>query len=501
MTCENAPNPDTVVLPARQLQSVLLARAIEESTAGEPEALARSKAAGTAALHAVGDEAGPGQFIYARACRILADVPAYSDLAAGDMPAHEFFGWGCKILVVAAFLLGITTDRLATTGDVINLLSPPFWGLIAWNVAVYLMLAVKAAGVARLPLGPRSLMTLIARRCASAPFSKGVAARFHALQAKAFAPVMRLQAARALHYAAASFALGLVSSLLVRGLGTYYTVGWESTWLADAPDMVCAFIQAAYGLVPPVAGLPELPGLETVAAMRMDKLAAAAQTASAAPWLARMLVLVTSIIIVPRLLLGFADHCRCKRLEKAMALPITDDYWQGVLVKLHTGRGGRLTIVADAGAGTATLDSARQLSQLWGDAADPWIERMDFSDAQAAVPRFYESGAPVLAAAWFEGAHTPEPDVHGAVIARISERVAVSGGRLWAVVDMRPFIAKTRAYPRRAGERLAAWQELARETGVTLIVIDDADDSLAAAADRMRYGEPAVAARAREDEP
>lgn len=50
-------------------------------------------------------------------------------------------------------------------------------------------------------------------------------------------------AARAFHLAAAAFAAGLLASIAVRGIGTAYVVGWESTWFADNPNRVAGILR------------------------------------------------------------------------------------------------------------------------------------------------------------------------------------------------------------------------------------------------------------------
>lgn len=60
--------------------------------------------------------------------------------------------------------------------------------------------------------------------------------------------------------------------MAVRGIGTAYHVGWESTWLADNPEAVHTVLNTIYGHLP---FCPPVPDVSAVAALAFD-----AQTAS-----------------------------------------------------------------------------------------------------------------------------------------------------------------------------------------------------------------------------
>lgn len=135
------------------------------------------------------------------------------------------------------------------------------------------------------------------------------------------APLIRMNVARTLHFAAVFFALGIIVSLLVRGFGTSYWAGWESTWLAESPESVKAFIDHTYGLIPAVGPLSSMPDLAQIVDMRADRLPYLEAPITAAPWLIRMMILMGVTVIVPRLFLPCLTHGVCDALKRRQRCP------------------------------------------------------------------------------------------------------------------------------------------------------------------------------------
>ena len=52
-------------------------------------------------------------------------------------------GWINWSLIAVAFILGLLTDQFASESSRINLLSLPFFGVLLWNIVVYLMLLIS----------------------------------------------------------------------------------------------------------------------------------------------------------------------------------------------------------------------------------------------------------------------------------------------------------------------------------------------------------------------
>ena len=119
--------------------------------------------------------------------------------------------------------------------------------------------------------------------------------------AQLLVPVYENQAAYLMHLAALAFALGLIAEIAFRGISTAFVVGWESTWFAQNPEAVKTFIDWTYGLIPFGGDLPDASTLE---AMQSDRLVFRMHPVNAAPWLIRMMVLLTVFVIIPRLFLA-----------------------------------------------------------------------------------------------------------------------------------------------------------------------------------------------------
>ncbi len=105
--------------------------------------------------------------------------------------------------------------------------------------------------------------------------------------------------ARILHWAFLAFTAGVISSIIVRGLGHNYLIGWDIVGLHNSPDNVCDIFNTLFGWIPAALNLGPLPDVNTVAAMRLERLqdaattsaAAAAAFAPAASWLPRLFIL------------------------------------------------------------------------------------------------------------------------------------------------------------------------------------------------------------------
>ena len=80
------------------------------------------------------------------------------------------------VFILAAFVLGALTDRIASPEHLVNLLSPPFWTVIVWNLAVYIVLFLCALGILgsskdRFGLPLRSFLTSFVEKSAFSTFS------------------------------------------------------------------------------------------------------------------------------------------------------------------------------------------------------------------------------------------------------------------------------------------------------------------------------------------
>ena len=145
------------------------------------------------------------------------------------------------IVAVVALALGLFADAIGNDRR-INLLAPPYWGVLLWNLVVYVLLVAHrcwpCCAARRAAAGPlRRAMQAMLRWGRQAPSgrrgpSAGPLAAFAELWAARSASTASLRAQTLLHVGAAALALGLVAGLYLRGLVLDYRVGWESTFLA-----------------------------------------------------------------------------------------------------------------------------------------------------------------------------------------------------------------------------------------------------------------------------
>ena len=236
---------------ATDASAVLLAREIE-SQAANAGPIADLSRADEEARRAVGEHASFEDWLSHRAQWIIAR--AVSSKAVGAPSPHAGgWTWIAAAGVLVAFAIGVASDAIGPAHR-INILAPPLLALLAWNLAVYAVLALRRLPGWRSPArdGPlrRTLGALLERGhrlATAAPLPEG--AELRARHARAWAGSSRdLWAARVaatVHAAAAMLVMGALCSLYLRGLALEYRAGWESTFL-DAAS-VHALLTAVLG--------------------------------------------------------------------------------------------------------------------------------------------------------------------------------------------------------------------------------------------------------------
>ncbi len=165
----------------------------------------------------------------------------------------------------SAFALGAATNELGPAQRV-NVLAFPLIALLAWNLAVYVFVVLRVLSGATLG-GVRGWIARIAQGLPGAGRDGGTAAVLSAFTADWTTLSSRLTAARAarvLHVAAASFALGAIAGMYLRGLAFEYRAGWESTFLdAQQVHALLAFVLAPGAWATGIA-VPDAAHLETI---------------------------------------------------------------------------------------------------------------------------------------------------------------------------------------------------------------------------------------------
>ncbi len=415
------------------------------------------------ALRAEGEDAPPARFIARRAtlgCARLAQRGI-------TVPSAGPSGALASALAGAAFVVGLASESVASASR-INILAPPLLALLAWNLAVYLvllagrLLRVRGARRAASAEGPL-------RRVWGAAMSRWVGwkARRHGRGAEAVArfvdgwghaaaPLRTARVAAALHAAAAMLALGALSSLYARGLAFEYRAGWDSTFLS-APS-VHALLTVVLGPASQLSGIA-LPDAADLERLRFSQ----GPGENAAPWIHLHAVTLALVVIVPRLLLAAAAAWRVRWLKRAMALPLDDAYF-GPLWRSHAGHATAVQVRPYS----YRLDPALRpgleaaLAQLFGSRVQVQLAEPVPQGAEDVPAAPAPAGA--LVVALFPLTATPEPETHGAFV-RALARVRTEGVRV--LVDESGFRRRftgAEGETRRA-QRRTAWERLLHDEG------------------------------------
>jgi len=370
---------------------------------------------------------------------------------------------------LAAFLLGLSTSALGPARQ-INLLSFPLLGLLAWNLAVYLVffliwiLKGKAAGPPGKGLGSTvaPLVTLgylrraVRRIQAHEPETAGIVRRSLSSYLSAWrpisAPLVQARARRMFHVGAFAAMAGVLAGMYLRGLVFEYSVIWESTFLDE--DGVRRLLGWARAPALAVLGR-ELPPLE----------------GPAAPWIHLFGISAGLIVLLPRGLLAISESLRVARLKRRLPLALTGAYFRKVL---SSGRGDRLKV--------RILPYSRELPRrqgeklqtalldLFGSRAILRLEETLEYGAEASKPG--PEGSPeetddsleTVSVLIFNLAQTPENEVHGELV----ESLTSPGGEAPLVVvdaaSYRQRLGASDGAPQRLEERRKAWSRALAST-------------------------------------
>ena len=429
------------------------------------------------ALQTDGASADAEAFLAQRAQHAMQRL-ATREPAAAKWMARRLWRWQWVVwLALAAFVLGVLADSIGSSQR-INLLAPPLWAVLAWNLIVYVVLLAR--GLARLFMRdtrPGVLLRLtehatrIWRGLPSGPPVSGSAPalqRFASTWLHRSAPVSGARAATLLHVGAATLALGLIAAMYLRGLVLDYRAAWESTFLSAATAH--ALLGAA--LAPAVAlsgiALPDVAAFDTLRVAH-----GAASTVSAAPWIHLLALTLLLVVVVPRGSLALWSAARAHWLSGHVALPLSDAYYQRLL-RLQQGDVGRVYVAPYASTpGAQVLPALRALlSPTLGDALQIEIAptlAFGGEDDPGRVP--VPPPGTTLAVALFDLSATPEAENQGH-FARALAAGAPAGASAIMLIDEAAFARRFQADPTRLAQRREAWRLLAQACG-TLPVFTD----------------------------
>ncbi|HEX6720404.1 MAG TPA: DUF2868 domain-containing protein [Burkholderiaceae bacterium] len=380
--------------------------------------------------------------------------------------------------VLLGLIAGLGVDLLGRN-QIVDVLAPAAWGVVAWNVAIYGLLALAPLGrVSRLQPAAGSLRSLLLswwqHQAADGPLR--VASR---RWAELSAPLALTRIAVLLHVAAAALALGLIGTLYLRGLVLDYRAGWQSTFLDGA-----AVHRVLSPLLTPASAVTGIT-MPDVAALEAMRLTAPAQTphAPAAPWIHLYAATLALFVVVPRLLLALLALVQAQLRSRRLQVPLNDAATQREAQALKRQKSQVLvcpyaqTPSAQAALGMRAL-LQRELGadlQLRIDATTAVGDEDSGAQRAAAQPATVRVLLVDLAA-------TPEEDHQGRFVRAL--RAAAAQVPLWLVVDESAYRQRFAGMPARVDERRAAWRHRAasHELRVNAIALDGVDAALAGAA-------------------
>ena len=440
------------------------------------------------ALEAATPGSAPDAFVATRAGHAMQRLGPREPALARAQAQPAWRAGGLVAIAVIAFVLGIAADALDGSRR-INLLAPPFWGVLAWNLAVYaLLLALPLVRLAR--RGPerrgpivRAVEMLLRLRqrlpSAASGGAAGAARRYAGLWLARSRRLSLLRAETALHLGAAALALGLVAGLYARGLVLDYRVGWESTFLDAAAAH--ALVTAVLGPASALSGIG-LPDAAAFAALRIAPGPPEAG-APAAPWIHLVALTLSLGVVVPRVVLALACGFAAAWRSRRFALPLHEPYFQRLL-RLGTGGAARVVVVPYAATPSpqATLGLRALLAATLGDTS-----RLDVRMAPL-VPFGAEDVAPAEigadtthAIALFDLGATPEAE-HQSRFLHTLVGVLPKGAVVAAIVDASAFARRFAGLDARVAARREAWR-LWGEGAATAVVVVDLESADASAAE------------------
>jgi len=412
--------------------------------------------------------------------------------------------------LVWAVLIGGGIGTLADSiggSQRINLLAPPLWALLAWNLVVYGLLlghwiafvlrssasalgAQPASGLMRLLThkpSSGSLVTLAERVLrvgrglpslgvadASASGSAAALQSFASQWLRVSAALSTARAVTLLHATAAALALGLIAGLYLRGLVLDYRAAWESTFLSavNARSILVALLKPAMALsniAPPDAA--------TFEAMRSVHGVAQAG-APAGPWIHLLALTLLLVVVLPRAALALLAALRARWLARHVALPLDGAYFQR-LVRAQQGEVARVFVVpyANAPGPQAGLTLNALLDKALGDAVQIEVANtlaFGAEDEAHALP--LPPAGTTLAVAMFDLAATPEAENQGCFARQLAAHAPTI-----MLIDETAFARRFKHDPTRLLQRRDAWRVFASALGTTPVFVNsDAIDEAAA---------------------
>ncbi len=484
----------------RALRRLLLIKAIEESDRAGTLIPPADRVAATRAarreVDASSDGVPPSSAFDARAVRLLtARAETLTHRVVTRYPFVETLltqrglAWAGRMLLLASLVIGLSLSALDGSRR-IDILAMPLLGLLAWNLLVYMLVAVDAlrprAGRPARHTWAQLLTTaslsrvkrLIVRSGAFNAVLAEALRRFIGEWSAAMRPLLVARAARLLHLCAAAAGVGLVAGLYLRGIVLDYRAGWESTFL-DAAQVraILAFLYAPAAAVTGIA----LPDTAHIAAIRMT---AGLGGEGAARWIHLLAATTMLFIVLPRLALATILTANIwRRTLRAPPPASLQPYFRSVFGALD-GERGLIAVLPYAyepfGGATAAL--RRLLSGAFGDSLVITLHAgARYGEEETFLRQLAGRGETAeIIVLLFNLAATPEDENHGVFMTGVRDWLqrGQPHTQLLALVDERPFVARMAgAAEERIAQRKTLWREFIAARGLSACFVDLGDEA------------------------
>jgi len=430
--------------------------------------------ASRAAAQVVGADAAPDAFLARRAALAIERIGERHPALPRAVRALRWRPWVGTAVVALAFALGAFLDQVDQAHRV-NILAPPVLGLIVWNVAVYLVIAVGYVVRYGESGRPGPFAAAIRRYAGGSARPRGEGGMRDAIVAfgeewaRRAAPLHGIRAVRILHLAAAMLAAGVLAGLYLRGLALEYRASWESTFLdASAVRSIAAIVYLPGAML---TGVP-VPTLAEVAAIR------APAGENAARWLHLIAATVATVVVAPRLLLALGAWLVERHRATHVALPLDEPYFRR-LMRGYRGGPARVRVIPYSYAATPAAIAGLEaiVGRSFGGSAALLVAPPVAYGAEDALAADAVAGSTLVAL--FNATATPEREAHGAFLAALG-RQRGSAEAVLALVDEGPWLERFGSEPSRSENRRAAWRELCEEARVSVVFADLANPDLSA---------------------
>jgi hypothetical protein len=495
--------PENIRLEETAASRLLLVRAIE--TEDRDSALLTAddrRYASHAALAASQEQSdargGSAGFLSRRSEILLERLGSRFPDLAKYVAAIRWPRWLSFGLPVAALLLGLSTDAFA--GERLNIVAFPLLGLVAWNVIVFVVLAVRLLARDRRAASGTTGWLRKAVRWISQPGSNRLAAqptlergliRFAGDWAAASGELTDARLRRTLHLGAALFAVGMVAAMLLRArYMAEYEAGWSGTW-AGAEQEIAALLRVVLGPASFLTGIP-LPD-----AAQLQQLRGGGQNAG--NWLVLWAVTAVVFVIVPRLVLALLSFLKAEVLKRR--LPIPQDFYFRSLLRDALGEPGKARVVPYAVHPDA--DSRERLCRMLAAALGEKVSLIfDHPVAYGEEDQWIAQNASQLSGSdylvlLFSLSSTPEAENHGAFAAAVRRQLEGGPTSLIVLLEEGALRRRLKGSPsaeRRVAERWQSWAAVLAGAGleptpVSLEALDE--DEAAQALERRLLRTPA----------